>query len=308
MKKLLPINGIITVLNTPFDEECKLDETALRLHVRMAMRAKVAGFLVPAMASEVYKLGIDERLKMVAIVTEETEGVVPVFAGAGETDHRKRLEIVSEYMALGCKHVLLQIPFENEALFKKQFSEVAALGPETIMLQDWDAAGYGLSDRLIVDLFDQVEAFRCLKIETVPAGIKYSSLLELTEGRLHLSGGWAVTQMIEALQRGVHAFMPTGMHFIYTAIYKTFKAGDYAGAEALFNELLPVLAFSNQHLDISIHFYKRLLFRQGIYNTPNVRTPILPFDAYHEKIADRLIERVTRMEREIIDSTTPETL
>ena len=307
MKELLPIKGIITVLNTPFDSNYKLDEPALRSHVRMAMRAKVAGFLVPAMASEVYKLSLDERLRMVSIVTEETAGKIPVFAGAGETDHRKRLEIVAEYMNVGCKQVLLQIPFENEALFKAQFLDVAALGIETIMLQDWDATGYGLSDQLIVDLFDQVEAFRCLKIETVPAGIKYSRLLELTDSRLHLSGGWAVTQMIEALQRGVHAFMPTGMHFIYTGIYNNFIAGNYAKAEALFNELLPVLAFSNQHLDISIHFYKRLLFRQGVYATPNVRTPILPFDAYHEKIADRLIERVLRMERELVDSTPSET-
>jgi dihydrodipicolinate synthase/N-acetylneuraminate lyase len=299
MKELLPVNGIITVLNTPFDSQGNLDEHALRLHTRMALRAKVAGFLVPAMASEVYKLTIEERLKMVRVVMEEAKGEVPVFAGAGETDHVKRLEIVKRYMDLGCTNVLLQIPFENESLFKKQFSEVAALGPETIMLQDWDAQGYGLSEQLILDLFEEVDAFRCLKIETVPAGIKYSRLLELTEGRLHLSGGWAVTQMIEALQRGVHAFMPTGMHFIYTAIYQRFKEGDFTGAERLFHELLPVLAFSNQHLDISIHFYKRLLYRQGIYSTPAVRKPILPFDAYHEKIADRLIDRVMRMEDQI---------
>ena len=300
MKELLPIRGIITVLNTPFDANNKLDEPALRSHVRMAMRAKVAGFLVPAMASEVYKLSMDERLSMVSIVIDEVGGKVPVFAGAGEPDHGKRLEIVKQYMKMDCKNVLLQIPFENEGLFKAQFSEIAALGVETIMLQDWDSASYGLPDQLIMDLFDEVEAFRCLKIETVPAGVKYSRLLELTGGRLHLSGGWAVSQMIEALQRGVHAFMPTGMHFIYTAIYDTFKAGDHAGAQSLFNELLPVLAFSNQHLDISIHFYKRLLFSQGIYATPKVRPPILPFDAFHEEIAERLIERVIHMEKKIV--------
>lgn len=302
MKELLPVRGIITVLNTPFDAYGKLEEQALRLHVRMAMQAGVAGFLVPAMASEVYKLSMDERLKMVSIVTEESCGEVPVFAGAGETDHLKRLEIVKKYMEMGCRHVLLQIPFINEELFREQFREVASLGPEVIMLQDWDASGYGLSDELILELFDEVEAFRCLKIETVPAGIKYSRLLSLTEGRLHLSGGWAVTQMIEALQRGVHAFMPTGMHFIYTAIYNAFISGDEAGAEALFQELLPVLAFSNQHLDISIHFYKRLLYRQGIYSTPDVRTPILSFDDYHENIADKLILQVMAMENRLTDS------
>jgi dihydrodipicolinate synthase/N-acetylneuraminate lyase len=307
MKPLYPVNGIITVLNTPFCTDLSLDEPALRRHVRLAMEAGVAGFLVPAMASEVYKLTLDERLRMVVIVTEEVDGKIPVFAGAGETDHTKRMEIVKRYLDLGCKNVLLQIPFENEPLFRRQFSEVADLGPENIMLQDWDAQGTGLSDALIMSLFEEISAFRCLKIETVPAGVKYSRLHALTEGRLHLSGGWAVTQMIEGLQRGVHAFMPTGMHFIYTTIFEAFQAGDHERAISLFNDLLPVLAFSNQHLDISIHFYKRLLFRQGIYSTPLVREPILTFDSIHEALADRLIERVIRMEDEIKTSRAAHT-
>ncbi len=54
--------------------------------------------------------------------------------------------------------------------------------------------------------------------------------------------------------------------------------------------MLPILAFSNQHLDISIHFFKRLLHRQGIYATAHVRAPSLPFDGVHEHEADELIE------------------
>jgi hypothetical protein len=54
---------------------------------------------------------------------------------------------------------------------KTHFYELAATGPEMIMLQDWDATGYGLPDELILELFETVEAFRCLKVETVPAGM-----------------------------------------------------------------------------------------------------------------------------------------
>jgi len=32
-----------------------------------------------------------------------------------------------------------------------------------------------------------------------------------TEGRLNVSGGWAVPQLMEALDRGVHAVMPGGL-------------------------------------------------------------------------------------------------
>jgi 4-hydroxy-tetrahydrodipicolinate synthase len=90
--------------------------------------------------------------------------------------------------------------------------------------------------------------------------------------------------------------MPTGMHWIYCEIYKMWKMGNETEAEKLFQQILPVLAFSNQHLDISIHFFKRLLHKQGIYPTANVRQPILPFDKIHEEIADKHIRNIIEME------------
>jgi 4-hydroxy-tetrahydrodipicolinate synthase len=236
---------------------------------------------------------------MVSAVLDEVNEKVTVIAGAGESDILKSKKIISEYINLGCKNVLFQIPFQNEIQFKNQFNELAETGPETIMLQDWDSSGYGLPDELILELFETVKAFRCLKVETVPAGVKYSRILELTKGKLNVSGGWAVSQMIEGLKRGVHAFMPTGMHWIYTEIYRLWESGKEAEAEQLFQQILPVLAFSNQHLDISIHFFKRLFFKLGIYPSDKVREPILPFDKVHKEIADKLIDKVINIEREI---------
>ena len=299
MKELFPLKGIVTVLNTPFDEDNSINLAALRRNVSEALNAGVVGFLVPALAAEVYKLTEVERLKMVEEVLEIADDKVTVIAGAGETDLLKSKHLIRKYISLGCRNILFQIPFEDENQFKNHFTELAELGPEMIMLQDWHASAYGLSDELILDLFETVEAFRCLKVETVPAGVKYSRILELTGGRLNVSGGWAITQMIEGLKRGVHAFMPTGMHWIYTEIYKRWISGNEADATALFQKILPVLAFSNQHLDISIHFFKRLLYRQGIYPTGNVRKPILPFDTIHVELAEQWIRRVILEEEEI---------
>ena len=299
MKELFPLKGIVTVLNTPFDKDDTINLAALRKNVNEALNAGVAGFLVPAMAAEVYKLTETERLKMVEVVLETAGDQVAVIAGAGETDLFKSKHLIEKYISLGCKNILFQIPYEGESQFRNHFNELAGLGPEMIMLQDWHASGYGLPEPLILDLFETVEAFRCLKVETVPAGVKYSRILELTGGRLNVSGGWAVTQMIEGLKRGVHAFMPTGMHWIYTEIYQRWITGNEAGATALFQKILPVLAFSNQHLDISIHFFKRLLYRQGIYPTSKVRMPGLPFDDIHVEIAEQWIKKVMEEEEEI---------
>jgi len=289
-KSLLPLPGIITVLNTPFTAEDKIDTDGLRRHVEYALGAGVAGFLVPAMAAEVGKLTAAERELMVRTVLDAVCGRVPVIGGASAPTTQERVHTARQLIELNCAGILVSIPYENEIQYIGDVQAIADTQPPFLMLQDWDATGSGVPVPLLARLFDEVECFRCLKVEVVNAGIKYSAVLDATHGRLHVSGGWAVMQMIEALDRGVHAFMPTGLHEVYTRIFALYTAGRRNEARTLFLRLLPVLAFSNQHLDISIHFFKRLLHRQGIYATDRVRPPILPFDAHHVRIADELID------------------
>lgn len=292
------LRGIVTVLNTPFAPDDQLDLDSLKRNVTSALDAGVSGFLVPAMASEVAKLSPDERLLMVRTVVAQAGGRKPVIGGASAATQADRVEQARRLMDAGCDGVLVSIPFEDESSYAANVREIAAQTP-FLMLQDWDFGGYGLPVPLIARLFDEIESFQSLKIEVVPAGVKYSQVLAATSGRLHIAGGWAVMQMIEALDRGVHSIMPTGMHAIYTRIFNLYSAGNRDGARALFYRLLPVLAFSNQHLDISIHFFKRLLFRQGIYATDRTRQPILPFDEFHGRIADELIAYVIALTQDV---------
>lgn len=290
--------GIVTVLNTPFTDDDTIDVESLKRNVASALDAGVAGFLVPALASEVGKLSPDERILMVQTVISEAAGRAPVIGGASAPTQSARLEQAQRLTEIGCDGILVSIPFEDEDTYARDVREIAAVTP-FLMIQDWDFQGFGVPVPLITRLFEEIESFQSLKIEVVPAGVKYSQVLEATGGRLHIAGGWAVTQMIEALDRGVHTMMPTGMHAIYTRIFNLYTAGNREAARALFYKLLPVLAFSNQHLDISIHFFKRLLFKQGIYATDRVRQPILPFDAYHARVADELVEYVLALTHEL---------
>ena len=299
MKQLFDLPGIVTVLNTPFLADDSLDLDGLRTNVRYAIDVGVAGFLVPAMASEVGKLSARERTELVETVVTAAAGRVPVIGGASAPLQSERLAAARDLIRLGCAGILASIPFDGEGPYRRDVHELASLGPGFLMLQDWDVTGEGLPLPLIVRLFDEVDAFRCLKIETANASAKYTRVLEETAGRLHVSGGWAVTQMIDGLDRGVHAFMPTGIHRAYTRIFSLHARGNREQAVTLFHRLCPILAFSNQHLDVSIHFFKRLLHAQGVYTTPRVRGPILPFDRFHERRAEELIRLAIGIEDEL---------
>ena len=293
------LRGIITVLNTPFTQRNQLDLEGVARNVEEAITAGVVGFLVPAMASEVDTLSPVERKALVETVVSTVRGRVTVIGGASAGTPEERSQLASQCIALGCNGILASIPFSDEAPYEQDVRNLADLAPGFLMLQDWDASGPGLPIPMLLRIFEELPAFRALKIECVPAGPKYSAMLAATGGRLHVSGGWAVMHMLEALDRGVHAFMPTGLHRLYTQIHARYIAGDRAGARALFNKVLPVLAFSNQDLNTSILFFKRLLHRQGLYATPNVRVATRPFDEHQSRIADELIDYAIALTAEI---------
>ena len=294
------MRGIITVLNTPFTVEDAIDVPGLRRNIENAIDAGIAGFLVPALASEVEALSIDERALLISTTIETCAGRVPVIGGTAAPTQSARIELAHEAINLGCTGILVNMPLADEPSFEKDLAELAELGASFVMLQDWDPAGEGLSIPFITRLFDRIPAFSWLKIEVIPAGPKYSAVLDATGGELNVAGGWAVIQMIEALDRGVHAFMPTGMHRIYAEIYRRYAANDRDGAHVLFDRVLPVLAFSNQRLDISIAFFKHLLHAQNIYETSRCRPPVRDLDAAQMRIADELIARIREIDAQLV--------
>ncbi len=294
------VRGIITVLNTPFTSDDTIDLPGLTTNVQHAISAGVAGFLVPAMASEVGHLTPDEKQQIVSRVVDESQGRVVVIGGASADTQEERCRLAEQYINLGCNGVLVQLNAQSDVnKLQSDLTELASLKPRLLMVQDWDADGPGIPLPVIKQLFETVECFSWLKIEVANAGPKYTEVLKLTAGNLNVAGGWAVTQMIDGLNRGVHAFMPTGMHAIYAEICRRFYRGDRSGAAELFRRVQPVLNFSNQSLGVSIVFFKRLLHAQGIYATPAVRIPDIRFTREQEATADELIDMTIALESEI---------
>lgn len=297
---IFDLNGVVAVINTPFTSENKIDHESIGRYVESAIESGVSGFLVPAMAAEINKLTYEERISIVSTVMKSSKNRIPVIGGASGTSQTERISFVKDLESLGCHGVLVSIPFDDEKKYTTHIEEIAAEVSTFLVIQDWDFHGYGIPVDVIVSLFNRIDVFKSLKIEVVPAGKKYSDVIAATKDNLHVSGGWASSQMIEALDRGVHTFMSTIMHKLYIKIFDYHRSGNREKAKDLFQKIVPILAFSHQHLDISIHFNKRFYYKKGIFTTDKVREPIIPFDDYHMKVADELIELAFKLEREII--------
>jgi len=293
VKSLYPLAGVVAIPQTPFDDHDRIDIDSFARGVGDRLAAGVDGLLYPVVASEVSRLRDDERRTLTGAILEQAAGTVPVIVGASADDAPRARELATFAIEHGAAGVLVQAPvasLRDERATVDFFRAVCEAPIGMLMIQDLEWNGPGLPVPTIVRLFEELEPFRCIKVETVPAGSKYSAILEATGGRLHVSAGWAIPYLIEALDRGIHAVTPGGLHWPIAEVVRRYRSGNRSSAKALFDRLLPILGWQNQHIDISNQFLKLFAVRQGIFAGASLRRPGVPFDAVHRRIADELIE------------------
>ena len=302
MKELYPLTGVVPIVNTPFTDDDKLDTASLERLLEEGIADGVSGFIVPAVASEVAKLTPDERHAYVREVLQIVDGRVTIVAGASDPDARRARALAEDAVALGADGVLCAVPvplIEDHEGAVRYFHEVARAGMRMFMIQDLHWGGYGMARQTLLQLWNELESFRCLKLETVPSGAKTTELIDATDGRLTIGCGWSLPQLIEALDRGTHFMTTTAINRPFVHIFRLHRAGRRDEARELFHRVVPFLAFAHQFVDISIHFYKRYCVRRGLFATARVRQPIMAFDAHHARVADELIELVCEIEDEL---------
>lgn len=282
--------GIIASLHTAFFEDGRLDEASVARLIRHVAESGCTGILVAAVAGEVGSLKPDERKRLVETAIEVAGADLKTVVGVSADDLETAKNLADHARKAGADMVLWQPPEGLSDLeLEDGLNALAALGPGEIMLQDLAWQGPGFSTALIVRLAEKVPALSAVKVEVAHAGRKFTSLKNALDDRLHLSGGWAAMQMLDGLARGIDAFIPSGLLPTYTRIFNLWQQGDIEAATALFERSLPVLAFSNQHIDTSIRFWKQLRQHQGLFTSATCRGAIDRLDDIEQQQADRLV-------------------
>ena len=293
--------GIISVLQTPFDSQGEIDLKSLEALIEEAIAGGVKGFLVPAVASEVGSLTPEERRSIVQKSVDVARSRVPIIVGASAPQPQACIEQAQLAQTVGAAAYLVAVPsdlYRHPEQVEPFFREVIeGAGDLPLMLQDLDFSGPGLELDLIQRLTETLPTLAALKIESIPAGPKYSAVRDRCGEEIFISGGWSTAQMIEALDRGVDAMIPESSTVrVFAAIDRRHRNGDRDRAIELFNRLQPVLGFSHQELIVSIAFGKRLLVRKGIFQTSNMREGNFEWDPYNGRVADEIIEYFLELE------------
>lgn len=294
-------HGLIAVAQTPFGADGMVDHASLERLVEHAVASGADGIMTPVVASEVAALSFRERQAVVATVRATAGGRVPVILGASADDASACRRLLADDTTEGYLVAVPQGLYGQPRAVVEFFAAVAVGIDAPLLVQDLRFNGPGLSIETVQRLVDTVPSIAGIKIETVPAGPAYTAILERFGERLFVCAGWAVTQLVEALDRGVHAVVPeSSMLPVYRRIIDLHRAGHRSEAVVLFRRLLPILAYTNQELYTSIAFFKRLLVRKSVIATENVRPPGFRWDRHNDRIAEELIELYLTLEKEAV--------
>ena len=294
------MRGIIPSLHTPFCRDNKVDISSLQYLIDHTIVSGCAGMLVGAVAGENASLTLDEKEIIINACVQHNNNRLPLIVSCSANNQYDRITLSRAAKVAGADWILCQTPNNlNGNELTECFNEIADAGPSNLMIQDLSWTDNGMNDEDILLLFENIKKFKGLKIEVLNSGPKYSRILKATNHKLHLSGGWAIMGMIEALNRGVHAFIPSTMEVIYNQIYNLFIEKKINKARDLFSTILPILSFTHQHIDIAIKFSKMLRVREEIFTTELCRSPISEFDIYQLEEANIHIEKVISLQNNI---------
>ena len=294
------LNGIAPSLHTPFKLDKSIDYNSLKNLVTHTIKSECSGMLVGAVAGENENLTLDEKMNLIEFILSFTQNRIPVIVSCSAASQNDRIKLAKIAKLKGARWFLVQVPKEVEKdRLLDVYLELESVGPKNLMIQDLSWNDDGLKDDEILNLYENVKGFKALKIEVLNSGPKYSRILKLTNNKLHLSGGWAVVGLIEAIKRGVHSFIPSTMEVVYNKIYKLAKNNKFEQARELFNKILPIIAFTHQHINIAIMFSKILRVEEGIFQTNICRGTIEKFDKYQLNETELNIRKIILLQKKI---------
>jgi len=237
--------GCGTALVTPFRHDLSLDEPALRRLNRRQINAGI-DFLVPCgTTGENPTLARAEHLRIVEITVEESNGQVPVLAGAGGYNTAEVIELAKDLESLHADGILSVTPYYNkptqEGLYQHYKAIAAAISIPIIV--------YSVQGRTGVNI-EPTTLNRLAQIENI-AGVKEASgnigqiatiVSQAPEGFSVLSGDDAIALPVIALGgQGVISVVANEIPKEMASLIHACLAGNFARARELQKNYLPLM-------------------------------------------------------------------
>ena len=277
--------GVRPVLHLPITSRGAIDWDALQALAARMLELGVDGLVVLGLATEVWTMSEPERAQAVTLAAEVVAGRVPLVAGL-DGDVEAAAREGEQLAALGADALMVRPPADVDSPVE-HYGALASRLSLPILIQDAPAGtGVDLGVDDILELARRHPNLRSVKVERPAGGPRVSALVE---AGVEVVAGWAGLHYLESVERGATGLIPgCDLGPAFMAIDRHARAGDLEAAARLYDQVLPLLAYEAQSLELMIAGEKRTLWRQGLFPTPALRDGA-PIDRFQEATLERLI-------------------
>jgi 4-hydroxy-tetrahydrodipicolinate synthase len=285
---MIAIEGILTAMATPFDEDGAVDEAALRRLARFLLENGSHGLVAAGTTGESTTLDDAEHLGVLRAVVDEVAGEAPIVCGTGTNDTRHTIELTKAAADAGAEAALVVTPYYNKpnpAGVRAHFEAVAAAVPELPLIV------YNIPSRVIVNI-SPAELAELAEIDNIVA-VKQANNDDLApiEGMAVLSGNDDI--FLRALELGLAGGITVASHLVgpqMREIWDAAQAGDLERAREVDASIRPVyeaLAVTTNPMPV-----KAALEIAGTIPSGALRLPMVELDEARREIVRAALEGV----------------
>ncbi|MCH2203722.1 MAG: dihydrodipicolinate synthase family protein [Fuerstiella sp.] len=292
------LNGILTVLQTPFTEQLNLDHGTLHAGIDWVFKTGAHGVVV-AMVSEILRLGYHQRRELAAEVCEAVDGRGFTVISAGAESTPEAVEFARHAEELGASAVMAIPPVAtrlDSAQTLSYFQSIAHSVSIPLVVQDASSyVGGSIDLRVYQSLLDQFGFERILfKPEASPLGPNLSKLRDATDGAARIFEGSGGISLVDCHRRGIVGTMP-GMELL-DGIVELWNALESGDEDRIYELSLPICAIVTLQIQAGLDGFlaveKYLLHKRGLYpNTIRVQPNAWELDDETRQEVDRLFAR-----------------
>lgn len=290
----MELEGVYSVLPTPFLANGDLDETSLRRVLDLFIGAGVNGVTALGVTGEVARMDDAERRRVLEVVVEHVNGRIGVVAGTTAEGTRTCIGYSRQALAIGATAVMVsppRMPKLNSEAVVRHYAALADAVDIRIVVQDYPPiSGFAMEPWLLARIAREIPRARTIKLEDPPTPFKTSRILaETGDVPVRIFGGLGGVFLLEELMAGATGAM-TGFAYpeILVRIVSLYRAGKVDEAAEVFYRAVPLMRFEFQE-GIGMAIRKEVLHRRGALASPATRPPAAALDATTRAALDRVI-------------------
>jgi 4-hydroxy-tetrahydrodipicolinate synthase len=246
----MEIGGMYPMLYAFFDDANRLRRKAHTRQIEAALKSGSSGVAVLGLGTEVAKLGRDERRMLIDWTFEDVAGRAPIAVTVADGNIPDMIETARYAEKAGATWLILQPPRPpaSSADLIDFFGAVAGAVSCPIGIQNApEFLGIGLSAEDLIALHQLHPNVSIVKAEST--AIAVAEMIRKINGRMKVFNGRAGLELTDNLRAGCDGMIP-GIETIdlQVKIAEAMKAGREDEAEALYQKLIPAIAFAMQGL------------------------------------------------------------